>query len=121
MGRRQLDHGAFDHVVVADRFFGFRGEVFEGRGKIIAGSRSGSLGSGGRLGFDGGSGDRDFGRERNRDFGCGNVRSVRGGYLWLRGRRLYGLGSVYYGRSAVVCVVCSCRSEEHTSELQSLR
>src|SRR6266849_1134886 len=37
VGARQLEHGAFDHTVFADGFFGFRGESFERGGKVFAG------------------------------------------------------------------------------------
>ncbi len=124
VGGRQLDHGAFDHVVIADRFFGLGGEVFEGGGKVVAGGGgfgrggrnrrgrrtlvTGRLGSGrsfnsrGRggwsLGSDGGG----------RSVGCGSIGSDGvgcGGSLRVRGRRLCGFGSVEDGRSAIVRVV----------------
>src|ERR1700686_3516908 len=44
MGRGQLHHGAFDYVVVANRLLGFRLEVLERGGEIIAASHGSLVG-----------------------------------------------------------------------------
>src|SRR3981189_2785235 len=92
MGRGQLHHGAFDYVVVANRFLGFRLEVLQRGGEIIAASR-------------GISGSGIFGGVILRSVA---FRSVRGGSQWFRRRGLCVLGSVYYGRGAgAVCLSCA--------------
>src|ERR1700733_215476 len=48
---RQLQHGAFDHAIFADRLLGFSREAFEHRGEILVGRRCvRRVAAGGRLG-----------------------------------------------------------------------
>src|ERR1700687_45823 len=79
VGRGQLHHGAFDYMVVANRFLGFGLEVLERGGEIIA-ARCGSLGGG---------------IFRSDTFGSLVFMSVvfmnfRGGSLWFRRGGVWG-------------------------------
>src|ERR1700730_6532405 len=105
VGRSQLPHGAFDYMVVANRFLGLGLEVLERGGEIVAASRG--ILVGGMFRSD------TFGSlvftsavRMSVVFMCVVFMNFRGGSLWFRRGGLCVLGSVYYGRGAGVGVVC---------------